>query len=431
MSKKDTKTKKQTALEKKHFGKLELLGESKIRQDYVYCKCSCGEFCDINVYNIISGLRYSCGCDKNPKVQEVLDIGRFGRLTTLKRGKKVSDVLCKCDCGVVRDIPAVRLLNGDNKTCGCGIGTVTDVDRCLEIKKFGRWAVTAKANIKQKVVCVCTCGTIKEVSAKSLLNGNSKSCGCLHSELASARRIEAGTMAIGYRNQSTQGEWFEVTGYDNCDLVYIRFDCNGSETRASAGNIRKGEVRNLFSPSVCGTGYIGSGEYTSKDKAYTHWAHMLSRCYTDTYGHTYTEASVEESWYNYQVFAKWFYNNWVGNLDVALDKDLLIKGNKLYSEHTCSLVPENLNNFPCTSDSIRGDCPLGTTGKNGKICAQIYVYGEHETIGYFSSKTKAFLAYKERKEEVARIYADKYFREGLISEKLRDVLYNYTVDIND
>lgn len=82
----EVKTKKQVALETKYFGKLELLCESKVRQDYVYCKCSCGEFCDINVYTIINGLRASCGCDKNHKMQKALDIGRFGSLTTLKRG---------------------------------------------------------------------------------------------------------------------------------------------------------------------------------------------------------------------------------------------------------------------------------------------------------------------------------------------------------
>jgi hypothetical protein len=48
-------------------------------------------------------------------------------------------------------------------------------------KKFGRWTVLSfapsrKANIR--VVCECSCGTIREIGAASLSTGRSTSCGC-------------------------------------------------------------------------------------------------------------------------------------------------------------------------------------------------------------------------------------------------------------
>lgn len=59
----------------------------------------------------------------------------------------------------------------------------------MEIKvgaKFGRWTVkTELVRIKSNkhAVCVCDCGTEKPVRHEKLLNGSSKSCGCLAIDL--------------------------------------------------------------------------------------------------------------------------------------------------------------------------------------------------------------------------------------------------------
>lgn len=412
---------------------LEVLGQGTLKQENVLCVCSCGYKCEVNVYSILYGLRTSCGCHKRPKLREVLDVRRYGNLTVTGRpeGTNNADVLCTCDCGTQITLPSAKLIKGDNKSCGCGIGFITQTMQCLDKGAFGRWTVLKESSEKGKLICECLCGTRKCIAAGSLIKGDSNSCGCLRDELSKERMGLTATMKVGDKYQSTQGDWFKVIEYESCDLVYIRFDCNGYKTRASAGNIRKGEVRNVFRRAVCGVGYIGDGVFTSKDKAYTHWQHMFSRCYTDHYGHTYNDATVHNDWHNYQVFAEWFHQNWLGNNNVALDKDLLVKGNKIYSKDTCSIVPENLNNFSCTSDTIRGEHPLGTTNRSNKIVAQVYVYGVHETIGIFECGKEAFLAYKKRKEEVARIYADYYFSKGLIQEKLKEALYDYKICIDD
>ena len=70
--------------------------------------------------------------------------------------------------------------------------------RDLTGQKFGRWFVVKRApdqitqrgyhNIMWK--CICECGTEKSVRGKTLLNGDSKSCGCLQRELLAQRVIK-------------------------------------------------------------------------------------------------------------------------------------------------------------------------------------------------------------------------------------------------
>ena len=68
---------------------------------------------------------------------------------------------------------------------------------------YGRWTVIGEPNTERhpKVKCRCACGKLKMVRTYSLVNGRSKSCGCVakenHSEVmgawfkGSAQRREA------------------------------------------------------------------------------------------------------------------------------------------------------------------------------------------------------------------------------------------------
>lgn len=65
----------------------------------------------------------------------------------------------------------------------------------LSGRKLGRWTVIRRAAPKFSPnglrlvmwVCICDCGTIRNVRSDYLRYGRSKSCGCLHSELSSKR----------------------------------------------------------------------------------------------------------------------------------------------------------------------------------------------------------------------------------------------------
>ena len=106
-------------------------------------------------------------------------------------------------------------------------------------------------------------------------------------------------------------------------------------------SLRTGAVRNPLTPSVYGKGYVGVGYYNSRDvRLYHLWKAMLSRCYcTIMHGHrpTYKDVTVCDEWLNFQNFATWcesqeFFNAKDEKGGVyQLDKDILIRGNKIYS----------------------------------------------------------------------------------------------------
>lgn len=57
-------------------------------------------------------------------------------------------------------------------------------------QKFNEWTVLEKStNKKRYFICRCKCGKIKEVRIDKLINGESKSCGCLRNHKLTNTRI--------------------------------------------------------------------------------------------------------------------------------------------------------------------------------------------------------------------------------------------------
>ena len=167
---------------------------------------------------------------------------------------------------------------------------------------------------------------------------------------------------------------------------------------------------------------------------------MLQRCYDPKFQEiypTYKGCTVEDYLLNFQNMGKWINENYyeVPGETMCLDKDILCKGNKLYSRKTCIFVPERINNLFTKSDKSRGKDPIGMyelpSGNYGVQCwdvndKQIY-------LGTYSTKEEAFYAYKGYKERVIKEVIDSY--EGIIPEpfysRLREAMYNYKVEIDD
>lgn len=64
---------------------------------------------------------------------------------------------------------------------------MTAAQRAAIGSRFGRWEVIGSAsrdpsNRNARVLCRCSCGTDRAVSVLNLVNGKSKSCGCVHRE---------------------------------------------------------------------------------------------------------------------------------------------------------------------------------------------------------------------------------------------------------
>lgn len=144
---------------------------------------------------------------------------------------------------------------------------------------------------------------------------------------------------------------------------------------------------------------------------YLKWYNMIQRCYDDKYAArfpTYTECKVCDEWLTFSNFKEWMKNqDWEGK---QLDKDLIIKGNKIYSPETCAFVDMVTNLFSNDKSSVCGKWPLGVSFDRVKNKFQVKCSNpftkKTESVGYFTCPIKAHQAWKRRKHELACQLAD-------------------------
>lgn len=94
--------------------------------------------------------------------------------------------VCKCDCGTIREVQAGNLKNGKSKCCGCLLKEINS-SKAVDLigKRFGRLTVIKRAeSIGKRAAwsCICDCGKEIIVSGNSLIEENTRSCGCLYLE---------------------------------------------------------------------------------------------------------------------------------------------------------------------------------------------------------------------------------------------------------
>lgn len=174
-----------------------------------------------------------------------------------------------------------------------------------------------------------------------------------------------------------------------------------------------------FKRTVYNIGYLGIGINPSENKkAYIVWKSMLRRCYDEKHllkYKTYIGCTVDERWHNFQVFAKWYEQNYIDGFQ--LDKDILIKGNKVYSPDTCCFVPVEINNM--FKDNIT-NIGIYPNGKN--LIVRFQRFG----------KTKNFGTYKyfEEAQNILNIEKEKYFKEvaEIWKNKIHEKVYQILIE---
>ena len=233
---------------------------------------------------------------------------------------------------------------------------------------------------------------------------------------------------------------FKILKYNDAYNVDVQFLKTGFETRARLGNIRNGEVKDLYSPSVHGVGILGTRHPSTingrNTKEYEIWYSMLSRCYNDAskkHRPTYEGCEVSDNFKYYEYFYEWC-NSQVGfgNQGWHLDKDLLVKGNKVYSEDSCVFIPQEVNSLLIKHEASRGEHLIGVCWckRDKAFVAQINKNkGKRECLGYFNTEIEAFNAYKQAKESFIKEQANKW--KSQIDERAYEALMNYQVDIDD
>ncbi len=151
-------------------------------------------------------------------------------------------------------------------------------------------------------------------------------------------------MVAGTRRMTNNFGELEIVEYIDKKNIRVRFVVTKYECTASANSIRRGSVKDKYMPFVCGVGFIGEGEFEPSTNRratgkYEVWADMIKRCYyhkRQIKSPTYIGCSVCVEWHNFQVFAKWMSEQ--DHDGKQLDKDIKVKGNKVYSPETCMFV---------------------------------------------------------------------------------------------
>jgi hypothetical protein len=248
---------------------------------------------------------------------------------------------------------------------------------------------------------------------------------------------------IGEESNNKFGSSIKVVGYRNYNDVDIYFsDYDWTYFNIDYNSFKRGSIKCPYEPRIFNKGFIGEGLYKSKEngvqtRSYKTWYDMLKRCYDENHRDkfiSYENCYVCDEWLNYQNFAEWYEYNYyeVTGEIMHIDKDILIKGNNIYSPETCIFVPQTINNLIIKRDNDRGELPIGVWYDSSRNKFKAYCCngkGKVITIGRYQTVEEAFNAYKLYKENVIKSIADEYI--NYIPYMLYEALYNYNVDIND
>lgn len=251
---------------------------------------------------------------------------------------------------------------------------------------------------------------------------------------------------IGEEKYNNQGCLMKIVEYKNSSSIVVEFQ-DSFKTRINSAykEFRLGNIRNPYHPSVCGIGMIGA-KYPSKvnninTKEYLMWRAMLERCFVSQHKAkhpTYINATCCDEWLLFENFYEWLHSQenfekWLNGKQWAIDKDILIKRNKIYSPETCCLVPMNVNNLFTKCDAARGNTPIG-------VCKRKYGFeawcknpftDKIEYLGLYPTSRDAFFAYKIRKEYFIKQVAQIEYDNGNIIKQCYEAMMNYEVEIID
>lgn len=240
---------------------------------------------------------------------------------------------------------------------------------------------------------------------------------------------------VGEVNKNKYGSEYKIIEYINSENITIQFTESKFKIKTRYSIFKNGQIRCPYDKTVYGIGFEGEGKYKIKvngklSDSYKRWNHMIERCYCERVHKIfprYKDCTVCEEWHNYQNFATWYEENYyeIDGKQMQLDKDILIKGNKLYSPETCVFVTEEINKLYTKCNKNRGKLPIGVHLKNNKYVAST----NNITIGTYDTIEEAFEKYKQFKENKIINLANLY--KQYIPNKLYIAMINCKVEIDD
>ena len=259
-----------------------------------------------------------------------------------------------------------------------------------------------------------------------------------------------GVCVVPKRNKTThlkyEGKVFTMNSGLTCKVikyvdlgnVLVEFE-SGQSYSVDMSNLRRGSVRDRYGEKVCGVGIndvVGSST-THKDIRML-WKGILGRCYGKDVTEAYKDCSICDRWIklsnfitdieNMPNFDKLFKQGW------SLDKDILVKGNKVYSPETCCIVPNGVNQLFISQKQSRGDLPIGVIFNvrdrsfTGQLSKRL-TGGNQRLSKNFKTAKEAFLFYKEAKESYIKTVANMY--KDQLDFRCYEAMMNWVVEEDD
>ena len=231
----------------------------------------------------------------------------------------------------------------------------------------------------------------------------------------------------------------EVTEYIDSHNITVKFLNTGAikNTTASAltnGILKDSEVHDTHKYDVMDIPKsVGRGGRC--DPLYNKWNGMMQRCYNPKNKinkPAYEACTSSETFRHFSKFKSWYYSQ-IGCEQEGwhLDKDILIKGNKVYSEDNCCIVPPEINIALANNKSVRGSFPQGVIYNSTKTRYRARIQRGHkwESLGTYDTPEEAFYAYKPVKEAHIKSLAEKW--KGKVDPRVYEALMNWTIEITD
>ena len=213
--------------------------ENQKKRTMWVCRCDCGNIIAVRADLLQDGNTKGCGCLHNEQLKQLqknnikdLTNQKFGRLTVIGFDKLINHHaywFCQCFCGNIISIASTSLLTGSTLSCGCLHKEQTSNACFKDItnQRFGNLVALYpinKGNSGQDGIiwhCKCDCGNEKNIKSSYLINGQTRSCGCMIKKSFGEQLVEKIliTNLIPYETQKT---------FDSCRFkhsgVLARFD---------------------------------------------------------------------------------------------------------------------------------------------------------------------------------------------------------------
>lgn len=171
--------------------------------------------------------------------------------------------------------------------------------------------------------------------------------------------------------------------------------------------------------------------YAKKIPEYQMWKDLLKRVYSEKYhakSNTYIGVTIDPRWHSLKAFIDDVsklknYENALHN-GYALDKDIVLNGNRHYSKETCCFVPPEVNIQFTTMNKTNG-LPKGVyrTTKGNCFACDCKVDGKTVYLGSYKTQEEAFIVRKVVKQKEMKKLADKY--RGVLDERVIHKLDNF------